>query len=133
MLVPPLLVPPLFRFQALIPTVSAPLVMPSIFTQILSLAHLFYSWSKQKRIRTVRQYSGSLANPRGMYFNGKEGIKEGRKERLPHRVCYLLDCPRKFRLRPLWWLQKISGFYSCRPQHCPVDASSIVFFAAPEP
>ena len=43
-----------------------------------------------------------------------------------------LDCPRKFRLRPLWWLQKSCGFYSCRPQHCPVDASSLGFFAAPE-
>ena len=31
-----------------------------------------YSWSKHKRIRTVRQYSGSLAHPRGMYFNRKE-------------------------------------------------------------
>ena len=32
-----------------------------------------------KRIRTVRQYSGSLAHPRGMYYNGKEGRKEGIK------------------------------------------------------
>ena len=38
-------------------------------------------------------------------------------QRQPHRVCYFLDCPQKFRLRPLWWLQKISGFYSCRPPH----------------
>ena len=37
---------------------------------------IFYSWSKHKRIRTVRQYSGSLAHPRGMYYNGKEGRKE---------------------------------------------------------
>ena len=34
--------------------------------------------------------------------------------------------PRKFRLRPLWWFRKSSGFYSCRPPHCPVDASSLV-------
>ena len=34
-----------------------------------------------------------------------------------------LDCPRKFRLRPLWWFRKSFGFYSCRPRHCPVDAS----------
>ena len=27
---------------------------------------------KHKRIRTVRQYSGGLARPRGMYFKGKE-------------------------------------------------------------
>ena len=53
-------------------------------------------------------------------------------KRQPHRVCYFLDCTRKFRLRPLWWLQKCSGFYSCRPPHCPVDASSLVFFTAPE-
>ena len=42
-------------------------------------AHLlrkFYSWSKHKRICTVRQYSGNLAHPRGMYYNGKEGRKE---------------------------------------------------------
>ncbi len=31
------------------------------------------------------------------------------------------------RLRPLWWLRKSPGFYSCRPPHCPVDASSLVF------
>ena len=37
-----------------------------------------------------------------------------------------LDCPRKFRLRPLWWFRKISGFYSCRPRHCPINASSFV-------
>ena len=47
-------------------------------------------------------------------------------QRRPYRVCYFLDCPRKFRLRPLWWLHKSSGFYSCRPPHCPVDASSLV-------
>ena len=48
-------------------------------------------------------------------------------KRQPHRVCYFLDCPRKCRRRPaLWWLQKSSGFYSCRPRHCPVDASSLV-------
>ena len=34
---------------------------------------IFYSWSKHKHICTVRQYSGSLAHPRGMYCNGKEG------------------------------------------------------------
>ena len=42
-------------------------------------AHLlliFYSWSKHKRICTVRQYSGSLAHPRGMYYNGKEGKEQ---------------------------------------------------------
>ena len=48
-------------------------------------------------------------------------------QRQPNRVCYFLDCPRKFRLRLLWWLHKSSGFYSCRPPHCPVDASSLVF------
>ena len=71
------------------PHVSAPhhalffqfLLMFSIFTRILSLEHLFYAyftheWSKHKRIRTVRQYLGSLAHPRGMYYNGKEGRKE---------------------------------------------------------
>ena len=35
--------------------------------------------------------------------------------------------PSEFRLRPLWWLRKISGFYSSRPPHCPVNASSLVF------
>ena len=42
------------------------------------LLRIFYSWSKHKRIRTVglRQYSGSLAHPKGMYYNGKEGRKE---------------------------------------------------------
>ena len=43
---------------------------------------MFYAYfthgPKQKRIRTVRQYSRSLAHPRGMYYNGKEGRKEGR-------------------------------------------------------
>ena len=48
-------------------------------------------------------------------------------QRLLHRVFYFLDCPRKFRLRPLLWLQKSSRFYSCRPQHYRVDASSLVF------
>ena len=38
----------------------------------------------------------------------------------------ILDCSRKFRLRPLWWFRKSSGFYGCRPRHCPVDASSLV-------
>ena len=32
--------------------------------------------------REVRQYSGSLAHPRGMYFNGKEGM-EGLSSSLP--------------------------------------------------
>ena len=27
---------------------------------------------------------------------------------------------------PLWWFRKSSGFYSCRPPHCQVDASSLV-------
>ena len=70
------------------PHVSAPALFLPVstnvfdFTRILSLAHLFYalfySWSKHKRIRTVRQYSGSLglAHPRGMYYNGKEGREE---------------------------------------------------------
>ena len=36
--------------------------------------------------------------------------------------------PSEFRLRPLWWLRKKSlGFYSSRPPHCPVNASSPVF------
>ena len=28
--------------------------------------------------------------------------------------------------------KKSSGFYSCRPPHCPIDASSLIFLAAPE-
>ena len=40
------------------------------------LLRIFYSWSKHKCIRTLRQYSGSLAHPRGMYYNGEEGRKE---------------------------------------------------------
>ena len=58
------------------------LLMFSIFTTnfIAStpLLRIFYSWSKHKRIRTVRQYTGSLglAHPRGMYYNGKEGREE---------------------------------------------------------
>ena len=54
------------------------LLMSSILHNFISstpLLRIFYSWSKQKRIRTVRQYSGSLAHPRGMYYNGKEGRK----------------------------------------------------------
>ena len=41
------------------------------------LLRIFYSWSKHKRICTVRQYSGSLAHSRGMYYNGKEGHPAG--------------------------------------------------------
>ena len=41
-------------------------------------------------------------------------------------------CPRKFRLRPLWWLHKSSGFYSCRPPHCPCKRFFSRVFAAPE-
>ena len=56
------------------------LLMSFIFTRILSLAHLFYAYfthgPNKKRIRTVRQYPGSLAHPRGMYYNGKEGRKD---------------------------------------------------------
>ena len=56
-------------------------VVSSVFyTNFISstpLLRIFYSWSKQKRIRTVRQYSGSLAHPRGMYYNGKEGVYNG--------------------------------------------------------
>ena len=50
-------------------------------------------------------------------------------QRQPHRVCYFLDCPRKFRLRPLWWLRKSSGFNSGK------WSSRLFFtrfFAAPE-
>ena len=37
------------------------------------------------------------------------------------------------RLRSVWWLRNLSsGFYSCRPPYCPVDDSSLGFFAAPE-
>ena len=48
------------------------------FISSIPLLRIFYSWSKHKRIRTVRQYSGSLglAHPRGMYYNGKEGREE---------------------------------------------------------
>ena len=48
------------------------------FISSTPLLRIFYSWSKHKRIRTVRQYSGSLglAHPRGMYYNGKEGREE---------------------------------------------------------
>ena len=54
-------------------------------------------------------------------------------QRQPHRVCYFLDCPRKFRLRPLrWFIHKSSGFYSCRPPHCPCRCFFSRFFAAPE-
>ena len=51
------------------------------FISSTPLLRIFYSWSKHKSIRTVRQYSGSLAHPRGMYFNGKEGRKEGDDQR----------------------------------------------------
>ena len=52
-----------------------------VYTNFISstpLLRIFYSWSKHKRIRTVRQYSGSLglAHPRGMYYNRKEGREE---------------------------------------------------------
>ena len=52
----------------------------------------------------------------------------------PHRVCYFLDCPRKFQVSssPAVVAKKSSGFYSCLPPYCPVDASSLVFFAAPQ-
>ena len=33
-------------------------------------------------------------------------------QRQPHRVCYFLDCTRKFRLRPPWWLKKAPDFTS---------------------
>ena len=65
---------------------TSPCTVFTSFTNVLYFymnfisAHLlrkFYSWSKHKRICTVRQYSGSLAHPRGMYYNGKEGRKEG--------------------------------------------------------
>ena len=48
------------------------------FISSTPLLRIFYSWSKHKRIRTVRQYSGSLglAHPRGMYYNRKEGREE---------------------------------------------------------
>ena len=59
------------------------LLMFSIFTRMLSLAHLFYAyfthgpntsaWSKHST--TILGEPG-LANPRGMYYNGKEGRKE---------------------------------------------------------
>ena len=59
------------------------LLMFSIFTRILFLAHLFYAyfthgpntsaWSKHST--TILGEPG-LANPRGMYYNGKEGRKE---------------------------------------------------------
>ena len=73
------------------------LLMFSIFTRILSLAHLFYAycthgpntsaWSKHST--TILGEPG-LANPRGMYYNGKEGRKEGTLANhlgssLPHR------------------------------------------------
>ena len=39
-------------------------------------------------------------------------------QRQPHRVFYFLDCPRKFRLRPLWWLQKkLRRPYFTRAEH----------------
>ena len=51
-------------------------------------------------------------------------------QRQPHRHCYFLDCPRNVRLQPLWWLRKSCGFlFSCRTPHCPVDASSLVFYS----
>ena len=48
------------------------------FISSTPLFRLFYSWCKHKRIRTVglRHYSRSLAHPRGMYSNGKEGRKD---------------------------------------------------------
>ena len=55
---------------------TSPCTVFTSFTNVLYVymnfisAHLlriFYSWSKHKRICTVRQYSGSLAHPRGMY------------------------------------------------------------------
>ena len=61
------------------------LLMSSIFTRILSLAHLFYAYFTHGPNKSASaqydksQYSGSLAHPRGMYYcyNGKEGRKEG--------------------------------------------------------
>ena len=70
------------------PHVSAPALFLPVSTNVFyfytnfisstPLLRIFYSWSKHKRIRTVRQYSGSLglAHPRGMYYNGKEGREE---------------------------------------------------------
>ena len=47
--------------------------------------------------------------------------------RQQHRHYYFLDFPRKFRIRPLWWLWNSSGFYSCQSRHFPVDASFLIF------
>ena len=52
-------------------------------------------------------------------------------QRQPHRVCYFLDCPRKFRLRPLWWLKKSPDF--SRAGHRIVKPTLLLsFFPAPE-
>ena len=51
--------------------------------------------------------------------------------RQPHRVCYFLDCTRKFRLRPPWWLKKAPDFTSVG--HRTVQSTLLLsFFAAPE-
>ena len=78
LLVAPLLVPPLLVTPLLVtPLLVPPLLVPPLLVPPLLVAPLL-------RLQALLPMV----------------------QRQPHRVCYFLDCPRKFRLRSLWWLQK---------------------------
>ena len=102
-LVPPLLVPPLLVPSLLVP----PLLVPSLLVPpLLRFQALVPTLLRLQSLEPMLQ-------------------------RQPHRVCYFLDCNRKFRLRLQWWLKNNSRLYYVG--HRIVQSTLLLsFFAAPE-
>ena len=123
LLVPPLLVPPLLVPPLLVPPLLVPpLLVPPLLVPPLLVPPLLVPPLLVPPLLVPPLLVPSLLVPALLRLQALVPMVQ----RQPHRVCCFLDCPREFRLRPLWWLQKSSGFYSFRPPHCPVDTSTLV-------
>ena len=107
MLVPPLLVPPLLVPSVLVPSLLVPplLVPPLLFPPLLVLP---------------------LLVPPLLRVQALVGLPM--VQRRPLRICYSLDCPRKFRLRQLWWLKKKALDFTRAGGHGNVQSKFLLSF-----
>ena len=117
---------------------SCDLIFTSKFSRLpdTPLAHSFCIADGWTSISFDNVASSSVVRSRaiGVRFPQPQNVRGSVffREHVDRIHCYFLGCPLTFRLSPLCWLRKSSGFYSCWPTHCPVDVSSLVVFAAPD-
>ena len=117
LLVPPLLVPPLLVPSLLVPPLLVlPLLVPPLLVPPLLVLPLLVS-------PLLRFHALVLPLLRVQALVGLPMV-----QRRPLRICYFLDCPRKFRLRQLWWLKKKALDFTRAGGHGNVQSKFLLSF-----